>query len=252
MATAPGSDAEVSTSAETQNQALDVVEDLEITAPESEAQTDGEATETDADKALKKLQRRIDKRTADVYRTRAENEQLRERLARLEAQARPEDQQETKAADPEARAREISRVERFTEKANDLVEQGTKKHADFTEKLKALASEVGEFVKRDGMPSPFMDVILEVAEKPTELLYHLGKNPELAETLAGLNPIQLAKKLDRIERDLMDSSKSKTSNAPKPLDPVKGKAADTGLSSNLDTAEWMKRREEEVRAARGR
>jgi hypothetical protein len=227
----------------------------EVATPETDANPELEASpeEDDATKALKRMQRRIDKRTADVYRERAENEQLKQRLAALEAKDGPKE--ETQTVDPYVLAKDLARADRFAEMSNQLVDAGTKKHSDYMHVLKDLSTEVGEFVKRDGKPSPFMEVVIEVAETPqrrAELLYHLGKNPDIAADLADLNPIQLAKRLDRLERELTDSSKPKTSNAPKPLEPVKGKASDSDLGPGLSDAEWMKRREAQIKEARGR
>jgi hypothetical protein len=226
----------------------------EVATPETDANTEQEASpeEDDAGKALKRMQRRIDKRTADVYRERAENEQLKQRLAALEARDGPKEETQV---DPYALAKDLAKADRFAEMSNQLVDAGTKKHSDYMHVLKDLSSEVGDFVKRDGKPSPFMEVVIEVAETPqrrAELLYHLGKNPDIAADLADLNPIQLAKRLDRLERELTESSNPKTSNAPKPLEPVKGKASDSALGPGLSDAEWMKRREAQIREARGR
>lgn len=234
----------------------EVVDAPEVTTPEVEAESSEpkEAPEPegdDADKALKRMQRRIDKRTADVYRTRAENEQLKQRLAEIENQAGKADQPTNSETDPVVLAKQIAKVERFTEKANALVAEGTKKHSDYMGALKDLASEVGDFVRRDGLPSPFMEAVLEVAEKPTALLYHLGKNPDLAADLADLSPYQLAKRLDRIERELNDKQTPKISNAPKPLEPVKGRGSDSDLGPGLSDSEWLKRREAQLKAARG-
>jgi len=247
---------EVSPGTETQNPAPEVVEVVEPTETsaevEAEAPAEAESHETDdADKALKRMQRRIDKRTADVYRTRAENEQLKQRLAEIENQAGKADQPTNSETDPVVLAKQIAKVERFTEKANALVAEGTKKHSDYMGALKDLASEVGDFVRRDGLPSPFMEAVLEVAEKPTALLYHLGKNPDLAADLADLSPYQLAKRLDRIERELNDKQTPKISNAPRPLEPVKGRGSDSDLGPGLSDSEWLKRREAQLKAARG-
>lgn len=243
---------QVSPDAETQNPAPEVVE-AEVTTPQDDAKAEPEAEPEgdDADKALKRMQRRIDKRTADVYRTKAENEQLRQRLAELEAKSGLTDKP-AEQADPVALAREISRVERFTEKANAIVSAGTKAHADYMISLAALSQEVGNFVQPNGAPSQFMEVVLEVSDKPEALLYHLGKNPEVAEELADLSPIRLAKKLARIESELTESAKPQNSKAPKPLEPVKGKASDSELGPGLSDAEWIKRREAQLREQRGR
>jgi chromosome segregation ATPase len=247
---------EVSTGTETQNPAPEVVEIAEPTTEQTEAEAPetAEAAEPEgdeADKALKRMQRRIDKRTADVYRSRAENEQLKQRLAELETKAGKADEPTHSETDPVVLAKQIAKVERFTEKANALVAEGTKKHSDYMGALKDLAAEVGDFVRRDGLPSPFMEAVMEVAEKPTALLYHLGKNPDLAADLADLSPYQLAKRLDRIERELTEKQTPKISNAPKPLVPVRAQSSDSDLGPNLSDQEWLRRREAQLKAARG-
>lgn len=226
----------------------------EVTTPEIEAEAtepkESEPEGDDTDKALKRMQRRIDKRTADVYRTRSENEQLKQRLAELENKSVKEEP-DTQSADPVVLAKQIAKVERFTEKANALVTEGTSKHSDYMGALKDLASEVGDFVKRDGLPSPFMEAVLEVAEKPTELLYHLGKNPDLAADLADLSPYQLAKRLDRIERGLNEKQTPKISNAPRPLEPVRPKSTASNLPSDDDPVEvWMAKERKRMAAER--
>lgn len=237
--------------AETQNPAVEPV----VTTPEVEASEvieveSQDQTEDEADKALKRMQRRIDKRTADVYRERGRAEALAQRVAELEAKSGLEDRPQEQS-DPRVLAKEIARVERFSDQANSIVNEGTKAYPDYMVALKELAREVGDFVKPNGAPSSFMEVVLEVVDKPSAVLYHLGKNPDLAEELADLSPLKLAKRLDRIERELTDKSTPKPSSAPKPLDPVKPKASDSGLSSDLSTDEWMRRREKEIREKRG-
>ena len=240
----------VSPDAETQNPAAEVIEPPEVTAPEAEVEAQAEPEGDEADKALKRMQRRIDKRTADVYRERARAEQLAQRLAELEAKGTGE-QPEAKVQDVDSLVEERVSILAFADKANSIVETGTKKHSDFVDTLKDLAKEVGEFVQRNGKPSQFMEVVLEVADDSAALLYYLGKNPEIASELADLSPLKLAKRLDRIERELGEASKPKTSNAPKPLEPVKAKSTDSGLSSDLPVDEWMRRREKELREKRG-
>lgn len=227
----------------TQIQATET-ETPEVVTPEADAETEHEAQPEegdDAEKALKRMQRRIDKRTADVYRTRAENEQLKARLAELDAKS---DKTETtrETVDPHELAEQIASAKVFAQRANELVESGTKKHSDFTSSLKALAAEVGDFVKPNGMPSAFMEAVLEVSDKPVDLLHHLGKNPDIAEDLSGLSPYKLAQKLTRIEAEMTEKASHKTSQAPKPLDPVKPKPATSTLPSDTDTTDdWIKK-----------
>jgi len=242
---------QVSPDAETQNPAPETETPVVVT-PEADVETEHEASTEDgddADKALKRMQRRIDKRTADVYRTRGENEALKARLAELEASSgKTETTRDTD--DVNVRAEQIASAKVFAQRANEMVDAGTKKHSDFTTALRDLASEVGEFVRPNGMPSAFMEAVLEVADKPTELLYHLGKNPEIAEDLSGLSPYKLAQKLTRIEAELKESGSKKTSSAPKPLQEVRGSASNSRALADLEDKDFVKRRREQIASRR--
>jgi molecular chaperone GrpE (heat shock protein) len=224
-----------STVADSQIPATEV--EPEVTAPDAEASIEPEAPAEadDPDKTLKRMQRRIDKRTGDYYRARAENEQLRAQL-----ESRGAGQTEAKESDPQAIAREIARIDRFTEKANDLVSRGTKAHPDYMESLKSLAAEVGDFVTPNGAPSKFMDVVLQVADEPGALLYHLGKNPDLAEELSDLSDLRLAAKLKLIERDMGEALKPQTVKTAKPLEAVKPINLAKKSPSNMTDAEYAK------------
>lgn len=244
----------VSPAAETQNPAA-ATETPDVVTPEAvgDAQDTPEQTEGDSQpdtKALERMQRRIDKRTADVYRERARAEQLAQRLAELEAKSGQSEQPQDKGktADPVELAKQIARQERFNETADQLVSEGTKKHKDFKDALANLATEVGPFVQ-NGLPSPFMEAVLEVADDTKqryELMYHLGKNPEVAEELAGLSPLKLATRLDRIQRELAEASRPKTSSAPKPLAEVRGSANTARSLVDLDGKDFAKRRREQI------
>lgn len=236
---------EVSPDAETQNPAPEAVETPEVAAPEVEQTPEPEASETEESKSLKRMQRRIDKRTADLYRERAEKEQLAQRLAQFEASRIPSDPQELDPAQIERvvrqQAQEIAHAQRITEKCNAIADEGKRLAPDFDRALQTLTAEAGPLFERNGRPTPLMNVILE-SDKPAKLLHHLGTNPDLAADLADLTPTQLARKLDRIERDMSESAKPKTSQAPKPLTPVKGANTSKDPSSMTDAefAAWRK------------
>lgn len=235
---------QVPTGEETQNPAPESVEvKPEVTDPET---VEVKSEEDETQKAIKRLQRRIDKRTSDVYRERARAEQLEAELQKLRGQPEEPKQQEP---DVHTRAEQIAEAKLFAKTAERIVENGKKSNPDFIEKLQDLRSEVGDFVLPNGLPSRFMQAVLDVSEKPTDLLYYLGKNPDIAGELSDLPVTKLAARLDRIERSLA-TPQPKQSSAPKPLEPVKSKSSDSGLHSDLSTEEWMKRREAEVRERR--
>jgi hypothetical protein len=216
---------QVSTVAETQNQAAEVTETPNVVNSDVDASAaEGEAAKVahDPDQMRERMQRRIDRKHAAAATAIAERDYLKQQLDELRGTAKTEQKQET--ASPVELAREMTRIAMFDQKANSLVAQGTKKHTDYMPVLSELAKEVGDFVQPNGAPSPFMEVVLEASEKPAELLYYLGKNPEIAADLADLSPIQLTKKLARIESELADKSVTKTSNAPKPLERINGTA----------------------------
>ena len=215
---------EVSPATETQNQ----VPEQATAAPEVEtSSTDNETlpeetVETlarklaDVEAAAKKAERELKKAHRVNSRLHQElntKQALPERTEEYEQNRNVEDLAEYKS-----QVREYARV------ANQLVSEGGKKFGGeeaFLGALSDLGREVGGLITKEQLPTPFMSALLEVAENPAGLLVHLAKNPDIAESLVDLSPLKLAKKLDRIEREMADSSKPKSSSAPKPLEPVK-------------------------------
>jgi DNA anti-recombination protein RmuC len=221
MATDPGVTADpVSTVAETKNQSTEPIEANEATADAGQKPETVEVNEKDPE--VKRLQRELRKAQRINSRLYQESESLRSQAGKTEEPKATDDK-----ADPVQMARLIAKVERFAETSNKLVEEGTSKYGQkYMDSLRELHKEVGDFVNRDGTPTQFMEAVLEVSDKPSELLKYLGDNPDISEELANLSPYKLAKKLDRIEREMADDPKSKISSAPKPIEPVKsgGKA----------------------------
>lgn len=234
-------EANVSPAEETQNPAAELTQETpEVVTPENVEATEGETPapekveETDLERERKRFQRRMDRRTAELYRERAEREALAQRLAQFE-QRPTEDQAEPQKADPYKLAQEIAQAERFTEKCNAIAAEGDKKFPDFSEALKTVAAEAGPLFDRAGRPSPLMSVVME-ADAPAALLHHLGKNPDVAAELADLSPTQLARRLDRIEREM--ATKPKVSAAPKPLSPVRASGSAVKDPSQMTDAEY--------------
>lgn len=232
-------EANVSPAEETQIPSADLTQETpEVVAPETvenaEQQSEPEKVEEDdREKALKRMQRRIDRRTAELYRERAEREALATRLAQFEQ--RPNEEAEPQKQDPYKLAQEIAQAERFTEKCNAIAAEGDKKFPDFSQALQTVAAEAGPLFDRAGRPSTLMSVVME-ADAPAALLHHLGKNPDVAAELADLSPTQLARRLDRIEREM--AAKPKVSAAPKPLSPVRASGSAVKDPSQMTDAEY--------------
>jgi hypothetical protein len=232
--------------AEAQNTATEQTQEApEVVTQEPTAEPAQESPEEAHAKAIKRMERRIDKRTADVYRERAEKEQLAQRIAALEAKLTPDEDAPKPVVDPVALAREIAAAERLDEKCNAIAAKGRKEFPDFADALAELSKELPLFDKRG--PTDVMKVVLE-ADNPPALLHYLGKNPDIASDLADLSPIQLTRRLDRIEREMAVAPK--TSAAPKPITPVKAVASESGLSAAKSDEDWARAREAELREKR--
>jgi hypothetical protein len=234
----------VSPVAETQNPAPEIAEQTtEVAIPE----TPEEAPElTDAErhaKTVKAMERRLNRKHAQAAQAEERARMLEERLARLETPATKDEPAVDENAIRE-KAREIARLERITEQSNEVYSKGKQKFTDFDDAIKAVIAETGPLIDSKGFPTAIGQVVLE-SDNPHVLLHHLGNNPDLAADLADLTPTQVARRIARIEAEM--TAKPKTSAAPKPLGTVKPAAVTNDLSSDLDTAEWMRRREKQLR-----
>ncbi len=234
---------QVSPGEETQNPAPETTANQtpEVAEPEAvEAEQQTSDTEDDGDKSLKRMQRRIDRRTADLYRERAERERLASELESLRSQL-PQDRQPQPQLDEKAieqRAREIARVTQIAEKSNSVYAKGKESYPDFDDALRTVTAEAGPLIDKSHLPTTLGQAILD-SDKPEALLHHLGKNPDLAAELADLSPTQLARRLVRIEDQM--SAKPKTSAAPKPLKPVKPSASNDMPADEDDVNTWIKK-----------
>ena len=113
-----------------------------------------------------------------------------------------------------------------------------------------------EVTRSDTLPiSPAMAEAIAESEEGPALAYHLGKNQEIAEQIARLSPLAQARELGRIEARLIaDREKPKpVTKAPPPapkieaVEPSISVPADDAASDKLSDAEWLKRREKQLR-----
>jgi hypothetical protein len=79
------------------------------------------------------------------------------------------------------------------------------------------------------------EVITEMDNGP-EVLYYLGKNPDIASQLSQLPPLSAARELGRIEAKILNKpSGEKVSKAPSPAPKIT--AAEPAISKSLDELE---------------
>ena len=248
------------------------VEETPVEQPEDTA-TSGDATEdtNDDPKAEKKPRRN---RRTESQRIAQLTAQVRERereLARLQAQSVP---QPTPADAPkreayedyesyiEARAewkatqaaeRRLSEADKARKESESQAQEQQQAHA-FAEAREAALDRGSEIYddfedvvsNEDLHITPVMADALLTSKQGHDVWYHLGKNPETAEKIAAMHPVQQIYELGKLEAAL--SGGKTTSGAPKPTKPVQARGASSNaMSDKLDIAEWMKRRAEEVR-----
>lgn len=233
----------VSPDAETQIPATDETkaETPEVATPEPEEKPDpAEAERLERDKAIRRMERRIDRKHAEAAEARARVQFLEEQLRSVqpkqqEAEPAPVTREQFERAVAE-RAREVASIERVNEQCNRIADQGKKEFPDFQDAIANVAQEVALFDQR-GNPTTFMRVVLK-ADNAAAVLHHLGKNPDLAAELADMDPIDQAVRLADIRREMVAKPSRSPSGAPKPLEPVKGKAK-SDEPPITDTARWI-------------
>lgn len=144
------------------------------------------------------------------------------------------DAEQKRRADEQAAAAE--RQQRSFEDAREAaIERGADAYPDFEDVT----------TREDLTITPVMADALLSSDKAHDIWYHLGKHPEVAEHIAGLSPVRQIAEIGKLEATL---SGKRASSAPKPTPTVQPRGAtNNALSDNLDTKEWIRRRNEEVR-----
>jgi len=208
-----------------------VNETPEVTTPETETEAaHDEAVKSEKDesrKAVERMERRIGRVTAARYQAEARAQQLEQQLAQV--MQRTQNQDEPHQIKPEdisrlvkEQAQKIVQAEALSSKVQSVMKAG-QKLPDFDELCNTVNDEVQFY--ENGKPTAFLEAVLD-SEAPHELIAHLGKNPDLAESLQGLSPAQLGRRIARIEADMAKPAEApKPSSAPKPLAPVKATSA---------------------------
>ncbi|MNU46286.1 hypothetical protein D3C71_351450 [compost metagenome] len=195
---------------------------------------------TPAEREAKALKRRVDRLTREKYETQAELQQLRQRPAEPQGEAPQLTEQEVNR-----RAQKIAETKAFNDRCNEIDRIGRKEFPDFAEKFIELSAEIPTIDKNGA--TPFLEAILD-SDNPAALIHHLGSNPDLAAELADLTPRQQVRRLALIERDMgAKEAPPKTSNAPKPIQPVKPTATAGGPDPGKDPEAWIAWRNAQVR-----
>ncbi|HET8667715.1 MAG TPA: hypothetical protein VFM10_07020 [Terriglobales bacterium] len=211
----------------------------EKTEPEQPQKTAEQLRIEQLEREAKAKQRRIDRLTREKYESR-------------QAQPQPQDYQEPKALTPEDVEREVQNRlerERINQRANDIAAKGEKEFKDFGEKVR-IASDALPLFTPQGEPTAAMELIAD-CDKPHAVLHYLGENPDIAEELADLKGVRLAKRIAQIEAEA-DKPKSapQPSKAPKPIEPGKPSAQTARDPSQMTDEEYLRWKAEQRIQAR--
>jgi hypothetical protein len=236
------------------NDVADVVE----TPEPSEAQTDDAVTEpvtkevkpelTEVEKVKHAMQKRIDKLTAKSSQTEQQYQNAIQELEKykqpqandspkeddfetvedyLKAVGRWEAKQETAKAEQEKRQTEAKTAYEAKISAKRAEFEGKeaemrKTTHDYDETVQVLNEHVDTVDKNSPGFQVFRDVLMG-SNDMAAMSYHLGKNPELLESMQKMEPLQIARTLFRLELDLENAPKATAKATAAPPTPIKGK-----------------------------
>lgn len=120
---------------------------------------------------------------------------------------------------------ERQRSDRENQEKQRQAQTQAEKTRSFQQRAESVRETHPDFDQVVGNPAlPISQAMADAAyssEKGPEILYHLGQNPQEAEKLYNLSPIEAAMAIGRIEASLSRPARNKSS-APDPIEPVSG------------------------------
>lgn len=240
---------------------------IPATTEENVEQQPQETNEQQEERKQSKFQRRLDRQKSARVAAETETKILRERLEKLEGQAKPaQDASEPKRDDfPDyetywlalakhtakqetSAALRADREARETRERQQQANAGTEKIAKawaerektFQAATKDYEEVVSAFTEKGGeMDSLSNEARMAIAESEAgpALLYHLGKNPDEAERLADLSPRRQIAELGKLEAKISLPAK-KTTNAPAPASTTTGGKTATKDLTRMNQEEY--------------
>lgn len=233
------------------------IEESEVEESEVAETKEAEVSEDSSPEEEKKdsISKRIDELTRLRYEAQRERDYYREQFEKLRPE--PELKADKTLADfdydESAYSQHLLKVAK-QQAENDLrttyqQQQAAKAQAEYLHREAEYAKSVEDY--EQVARNPYLPITQPMAaeikssDMGPQLLYHLGKNPDVAERLAALPPTTMARELGRIEARLSEVKPS-VSKAPPPAPKIeaveaKQKVSTTSPESDqMSTEEWFK------------
>lgn len=242
-------------------EAVEVVEEA-TEAPSAEDSSEQVESQEAEEKTVKRnsFQERISQKTREAKEAQARAAELQERLAQYEQQT-PQSQPRPKLEDFDYDESQFNEaLDNWTQSSlSNSVRQARLEEQQHEARLAqqrtmALAQET--FVERANdfeLDHPdFREVVAKVpqsqvltsavlvSEDGPALAYHLGKNPDLAQSLSSMNPYMAMLEIGKISAKLSAPAPAQTTNAPAPSKPVGSSASITKDPDKMSPDEYRK------------
>lgn len=221
---------------------------------EQPAEGEAEPDKDDAPKVPGWATKRINEITRQRYESERRAQALEAELAQYRASSQQNAQLEgyqppqQQQIDPYQLAETLAETKfqqaNFDKTCNTIYDEGSKAFPDFDASLQTFGA-------LGGLPPVLVEAAAETGHAH-RVLYELGKNPDEAMRIMGLPPARMGAALAKIaSKPAAAAAPKPISKAPAPITPVDGAARTAdGLSEELDMAEWVRRRTEQVEKRR--
>lgn len=133
------------------------------------------------------------------------------------------------------------RADTFGQQEQALIEQSWASHVS---EAKARYTDFDVVaLARDVPVSGDMARLIQTSEVGADVLYHLGQNKALSAEIAGMNPMDAARAIGRLEATIAAPRPRTSTNAPAPISPVKGSGTAMKDPAKMNFAEFKAYRE---------
>jgi hypothetical protein len=243
-------------------------EDTETEATDSEetASEEDEPSESSTEKKDDSFEKRAAEITSKFYNEKQQKEHYKRQYDELIAQQQPAQVTEAGKTLADFEYDEAKFAGYLTDQARQSaraeVEQGQqqeqqfKRRAEFEMKEAVFTESAKDYeaVTRSQTLSitSVMVEALQTADKGPDVLYYLGKNPDVAASIAQMAPLDAARELGKIEATKLVAPKQSASKTPAPVPKIKATTnaervkVDTADGDKLSDSEWLKRRNKQI------